>query len=216
MRQDINNSGDGVLHGQLLKNNGFQGEDPGLAGWGSVGEATVSQDTDNPLTTAIVSTLAITSNSSGTVGASNSGYNGIRGKQSLLCCRIFHLILPVTADTFSNYFWVKGAYSGNITVSLVSNDSTVWGSTVVIVNSNSSAFSYYETTITATTATSGNNSWHFTFDADTATDGGLNLGLPQLFPTTFHDRVNGLNAEVANVLNDMGGSFLRFPGGNNL
>lgn len=111
---------------------------------------------------------------------------------------------------------MKGAYDGNVTVALVGSDGTVWGSTEVPVSSNSSNFSYYETTFQAISASSGNNSWQFTFDAATATEGGLNLGLPQLFPTTFNQRYNGLNHEVANVVNDMGGSFLRFPGGNNL
>ena len=92
----------------------------------------------------------------------------------------------------------------------------MYGSTNVTISSNSSAFSYYEASFQASAASSGNTSWHFTFDAATATDGSLNLGLPQLFPTTFHERHNGLNTEVANIVDDLKGSFLRFPGGNNL
>lgn len=126
------------------------------------------------------------------------------------------LTFAVTADQYQNYFWVKGNYDGNISVSLVGSEGTVYGSTGVPVNSNSTQFSYYETSFSAVAASSGNNSWHFTFDATKATDGVLNLGLPQLFPPTFNNRKNGLNAEVANVLNDAKGSFLRFPGGNNL
>ncbi|KAL1306356.1 hypothetical protein AAFC00_005070 [Neodothiora populina] len=197
--EDINHSGDGVLHGNLLQNNGFQGNSPNLTAWSAVGGAEIAQDSSNPLTDAITSTLSITG-TSGTIGASNAGYVSIR----------------VTPNEYANYFWVKGTYEGNITVSLVDSDDTVLGSTGVPVSSNSSAFSYYETSFSAVESTTGNSSWHFTFDAATATDGGLNLGLPQLFPPTFHNRKNGLNAEVAEVLDSAKGSFLRFPGGNNL
>lgn len=100
-------------------------------------------------------------------------------------------------------------------MSLVDLNQTVYGSTDVAICSNSSAFSYYETSFQASAASNANVSWQFTFDAAAAKDG-LNLGLPQLFAATFHNRKNGLNAEVANVVNDLKGSFLRFPGGNNL
>ena len=39
MFEDINNSGDGGIHGQLLQNNGFQGVNPGLKAWSAVGRA---------------------------------------------------------------------------------------------------------------------------------------------------------------------------------
>ncbi|GAB7349405.1 hypothetical protein MBLNU459_g8522t1 [Dothideomycetes sp. NU459] len=200
MFEDINHSGDGTLYGQLLQNNGFQGTNPGLTAWSPVGSARISQDTLSPLSSAIVSTLSIRASGSGTVGASNAGYSGIR----------------VIKDTYSNYFWVKGKYTGSVTVSIVGSDGTVYGSTSVSISSSSSTFTYYETTIKANGASGGGNSWHFTFDAAKATDGGLNLGLPQLFPTTFKQRYNGLNAEVGNAVNNIGGSFLRMPGGNNI
>lgn len=92
-------------------------------------------------------------------------------------------------DTYASYFWVKGTYSGDVTVALVASDGSVLASVNVPVTSNNTAFSYYTTSLTAADAApDGNNTWQFTFDAATATDGGLNLGLPQLFPTTFNKR----------------------------
>lgn len=84
--KDINHSGDGMLHGNLLQNNGFQGDSPGLTAWTAIGTANISQDTTSPLTDAITSTLAI-SGSIGTIGASNAGYDGIRGSVASIASR---------------------------------------------------------------------------------------------------------------------------------
>ncbi|THV96292.1 Arabinosidase A [Aureobasidium pullulans] len=203
MIEDISNSIDGGLYGQTLQNNGFQGDSPGLTAWTAVGSSTISQDNSSALSDALPSSLLIKSNgTSGTVGASNSGYGGIR-------------VLP---DHYGNYFYVKGSYNGNVTLSLVGSDGGVLASTHVSVNSNSSAFGYYETydMYAGTAAADGNNTWQFTFDASLATDGQLNLGLPQLFPTTYKGRFNGMNNEIATVIDEIGGKFLRLPGGNNL
>lgn len=81
--------------------------------------------------------------------------------------------------------------------------------------SNATSFSYYETSIKTTAAADSANTWQFTFDAASAPDG-LNLGLPQLYPTTFANRSNGLQPQIGQAMDDIGGSFLRFPGGNNL
>lgn len=84
MIEDISNSIDGGLYGQTLQNNGFQGDNPGLTAWSGVGGANISQDTSSPVSSALSSSLLIkTNNASGTVGASNSGYGGIRGEQRL-------------------------------------------------------------------------------------------------------------------------------------
>lgn len=80
MIEDISNSIDGGLYGQILQNNGFQGDNPGLTAWTAIGSSTISQDNSSALSDALPSSLLIKSNgTSGTVGASNSGYGGIRG-----------------------------------------------------------------------------------------------------------------------------------------
>ncbi|OKL61374.1 putative alpha-L-arabinofuranosidase A [Talaromyces atroroseus] len=203
MFEDINNSGDGGIHGQVLKNNGFQGDNPGLTAYAAVGNVTLSQDTSNPLSSAITSSLKVSvpSGATGFMGFANTGYNGV----------------PVLKATYANYFWMKGTYSGVITVRLVGSESDiVYASQNITVNSNSSAFSYYETSFSSAESPDGNNEWQLLFDAAEVAGSSLNFGLVQLFPPTYNDRYNGLRDDVASFMADIQPSFLRFPGGNNL
>ena len=55
MFEDINHSGDGGIHGQLLQNNGFQGTNPNNSAYAPVGSVQVRQDTRTPLSDAITS-----------------------------------------------------------------------------------------------------------------------------------------------------------------
>jgi alpha-N-arabinofuranosidase len=158
-----------------LKNNGFQGDSPGLVAYAAVGGATISQDTSNPLSTAIKSSLRVfvPSGASGQVGFSNAGYNGV----------------PVNADTYANYFFVKGTYSGTVTLQLVGSTSgIVYATHNITVASNSSAFTFVETSFTSNQSPDGNNVWSLTFDAAKVAGSSLNFALPQLFPVTYHAR----------------------------
>lgn len=94
MFEDINHSGDGALHGQLMQNNGFQGTNATLTAYGAAGDVTLFIDSANPLTTAITKSLKVSvpSGTTGHAGISKSGYWGI----------------PVNEDTYTSYFWVKG------------------------------------------------------------------------------------------------------------
>lgn len=78
--KDINHSGDGGIHGQMLMNNGFQGDAPGLTAYNAVGDATIAQDTANPVSDAILSSLSIKpkTGATGRVGAANQGYFGMK------------------------------------------------------------------------------------------------------------------------------------------
>ncbi|KAL2008439.1 hypothetical protein VTN00DRAFT_6633 [Thermoascus crustaceus] len=203
MFEDINHSGDGGIHAQLLRNNGFQGDNPGLTAYGPVGNVYLTVDTDNPLSTAITSSLKVSvpSGTTGKVGFLNEGYWGI----------------PVTGDTYSNYFWMKGDYKGTVTLQLVGVSSgTVYASKDLEVASTADNWTYYETSYGTTAAPDGNNVWQLLFDASEVAGSALYFDLVQLFPPTFHDRPNGLRPTIANALVDVQGSFLRFPGGNNL
>ncbi|TAQ87645.1 hypothetical protein B7494_g4034 [Chlorociboria aeruginascens] len=195
--------GDGGIHGQLLKNNGFQGNSPGLTAYAAIGAATLTVDTTNPLTSAITSSLKVSvpSGTTGQVGFSNSGYSGV----------------PVNTGTYANYFWIKGAYSGLITLQLVGNSSgTVYASQNVTVSSVASSFTYYETTYPSTQSPDGNNIWVLTFDGSKVAGSALYFDLVQLFPVTYNSRYNGIRDDVGTFLAQIEPSFLRFPGGNNL
>ncbi|OCL11008.1 glycoside hydrolase family 51 protein [Glonium stellatum] len=207
MIEDIDHSLDGGLHSQLLQNNGFQGDNPGLTAYAPVGNAVLSEDPSNPVSSAITRSLKITvpENTYGDVGFSNEGYWGI----------------VVTENTYNSSFWLKGSYSGDATVKLVGKTSSIeYASETIHVDSSSNSFSYFEVTLSTRTAPDGENLWVLVFDAEKVTGGSLNVGLIQLFAPTYNSslffRPNGLKPELAKPLEDVKASFLRFPGGNNL
>ncbi|TQB75004.1 hypothetical protein MPDQ_003800 [Monascus purpureus] len=195
--------GDGGIHGQLLKNNGFQGDNPGLAAYKAVGDTSLSQDTSNPLSSAITSSLKVSapSNATGSVGFANTGYAGV----------------PVLATQYTNSFWMKGKYSGTVTLRLVGTSSgNVYASHDITVASTDSKFTYYNTSFTSQASPDGNNEWQLLFDGSKVAGSSLNFALVQLFPPTFRSRPNGLRNDVASFVEALKPSFLRFPGGNNL
>ncbi|KAL7650490.1 hypothetical protein ACMYSQ_010272 [Aspergillus niger] len=203
MFEDINNSGDGGIHGQVLRNNGFQGDDPGLTAYSAVGNVTISQDTANPLSSAITSTLkvAVPSGATGYVGFANEGYDGV----------------PVLGTDYDNYFYMKGDYSGTVNLRLVGNSSgIIYADHNITVASTRSNFTYYETSFSSSVSADAHNVWQLRFDASKVAGSSLNFGLVQLFPPTYNSRYNGLRDDVASFLADIKPSFLRFPGGNNL
>lgn len=160
-------------------------------------------DSDNPLSDAIPYSLAVSvpEGTSGQVGFSNEGYWGI----------------TVNTDVYTSFFWIKGDYSGDVTIKLVGiSDGFEYASSTVPVTSDSSAYTYVETSFSSTQAPYGDNLWTLTFDGEATAGSTLHFDLVSLYPTSFNRRPNGLKPAIANVLNDMGGKFLRFPGGNNL
>lgn len=131
-------------------------------------------DTANPLSTAITRSLKVSvpSGTSGQVGFSNDGYLGV----------------PVNADIYANYFWVKGNYNGPVTLSLYGPSGKVYGTKTILISSNASAFSYYETTYTSTQSYESNNAWKLTFDGNLVAGSALYFDLVQLIPVTYHQR----------------------------
>ncbi|QIW96760.1 hypothetical protein AMS68_002278 [Peltaster fructicola] len=193
MFEDINNSGDGALYSQQLRNNGFQGDNPGLAPFDAVGAAKISQDNNTTIGTAKHPTVLVSFNqgATGQAGLSNGGYYGIR-------------------------VWLKGVYDGDAVVSLVSESGSILASSNIGVSSNAHRWSCYQAELhVSTAAPNGNNSWQITFDP-AKSNGHINVGFPLLYPPTYKDRVNGMDNEVANGIAALQPSFMRLPGGNNL
>jgi alpha-N-arabinofuranosidase len=123
----------------------------------------------------------------------------------------------VTAQEYVSYFFVNGAYSGTITLSLIGASSgVVYASENITVTSTASKFTSVETSFLSTQSPDGNNVWQLTFDGSQVAGGALWFSLVQLFPATYHARYNGIRLDVGNFLEDINPSFLRFPGGNNL
>jgi len=174
------------------------------------------------LSTAITRSLKVSvpAGATGQVGFANAGYLGV----------------PVNADTYANYFWVKGNYTGPVTLSLYGPSGKVYANKTLTITSNSNAFTYYETTYASTQSYESNNAWKLNFNASLVAGSALYFDLIQLFPITYHSRYapspkncssferhsltclryNGLRKDVATYLEQINPSFLRFPGGNNM
>ncbi|PWY70828.1 glycoside hydrolase [Aspergillus sclerotioniger CBS 115572] len=194
--------GDGGMHGQLLQNNGFQGDNPGLTAYKAIGDVDLMQDMRNPVSSAITSSLQVSlqPGAKGFVGFANTGYDGV----------------PVMNATYSCEFWMMGDYSGTIMLELAgSSNGKIYASHNMTVWSSWEKFTKHQTSFNSTASPDGDNEWRLLFNASQMS-GTLNFGLVQLFPPTYKSRANGLRNDVATFLEKIHPSFLRFPGGNNL
>lgn len=107
------------------------------------------------------------------VGFANGGYQGV----------------PVMNATYRCEFWMKGQYSGPVTLQLVGTASgTVYASHEVTTDSTWRRFTRYETVFNATAAPDGHNDFRLLFDGSKGPGMSLNFGLVQLFQPTYHGR----------------------------
>lgn len=80
-----------------------------------------------------------------------------------------------------------------MTLSLIGPSGTVYANKTLAIDSNSSAFTYYETSLTSTQSYESNNVWNLTFDAGKVAGSALNFDLVSLYPTTYKSR-SAMNA----------------------
>jgi alpha-N-arabinofuranosidase len=156
-----------VIHTQRLRNNGFQGSDPGLEAYEPVGDVELSVDTENPLSDAIPNSLGVSvQGDEGEVGFSNYGYWGIQ----------------LGWGNFTTGFYMKGDYQGPVSIQVVGNvENTIHANVSLYVDSSASEFRYFETTIPTHSINSGTNRWQLTFDASRAAGETFYFDLIQLW-----------------------------------
>lgn len=155
--QDINNSGDGGLYAELIRNRAFQiseGFPATLDAWHPINGAELSlKNLSVPLSDVLVTSMNVaTPSEEGEVGFFNDGYWGMDVKAS---------------KTYSGSFWVKGAYSGQFTASLQSNTTgETFGTVNITSQSTADEWTEHEFELTPSNdAPSSNNSFALTFDA---------------------------------------------------
>lgn len=206
MFEDINNSGDGGIYAELIRNRAFQGSsvfpatvDP----WTAVGGANLTlQNTSVPLSSALPTSLHVTAPSSAkgkTIGIENPGWWGI----------------AVEEQKYTGSFHTLGKYSGTIAAKLRSNiTGTVFATTKVHVESNSRSWTGHTFNLHPSKSASNSNN---TLILEWTSQGeSLNFNLISLFPPTYNNRRNGNRIELMQALKDLNPSFFRIPGGNNL
>ncbi|OTA76960.1 glycoside hydrolase family 51 protein [Hypoxylon sp. CO27-5] len=208
LHEDINNSGDGGLYAELIRNRAFQISErfpATLDGWHPVNGAKLSlKNLSTPLSNVLVTSMNVaTTITQGTVGVRNDGYWGINVKAN---------------NKYAGSFWVKGSYSGRFTASLQSiTTNEIFGS--VEVESQSSPDQWIEHIFELTPlkdAPNSNNTFLLTFDASGAEEGSLDFNLISLFPPTYKGRKNGMRIDLAEALEQIHPTLSRIPGGNML
>lgn len=201
--QDINNSGDGGLYAELVRNRAFQyGEKfpVSLDGYSAVNGAELTiKELDTPLSEALPASMNVAAgNSSGVIGFANDGYWGI----------------SVTQQKYTGSFWVRGAYEGSFTASLQSAlTDEVYGSVEIESKAVSDEWVEHELELTPEVdAPDVNNTFAITFDSEGAADGSLDFNLISLFPPTYKDRKNGMRLDIAEALVGMHPVWILPPG----
>lgn len=204
MYEDINHSGDGGIYAELIANRAFQGSDefpPSLQYWSSLGGAQLTLDNASMPLGALPNSVNVSpGNSTGTIGISNSGWWGI----------------SVRPQKYIGSFWVLGDYAGKFTVKLQSDlTSDVWATIDLPASCNRKKWTQYKFELEPTVAAPNSNNT-FSINFVPSRHGTLNFNLISLFPPTYNNRPNGNRPELMSALKELGGSFFRIPGGNNL
>ncbi|KAI1454587.1 glycoside hydrolase family 51 protein [Annulohypoxylon moriforme] len=208
LHEDINNSGDGGLYAELIRNRAFQSSEgfpATLDAWHPVNDTRLSlRNLSTPLSNVLVTSMNVaTTTKRDKVGFRNDGYWGMDIK---------------AGKKYSGSFWVRGAYSGRFTASLQSN---VTGDTfgTVSIPSQSSREQWVEHSFDITPskdAPNSNNTFVLTFDASGMGNDSLDFNLISLFPPTYNGRKNGMRSDIAEALKQLHPTLFRFPGGNML
>ncbi|KAI1772567.1 glycoside hydrolase family 51 protein [Hypoxylon cercidicola] len=208
LHEDINNSGDGGLYAELIRNRAFQiseGFPATLDAWYPINGAELSlKNLSTPLSDVLTTSMNVAASpEQGEVGFLNDGYWGMDVKAS---------------KTYSGSFWVKGAYSGQFTASLQSNvTGEMYGTAKIASQSTADQWTEHEFELTPSKdAPSSNNSFALTFDASGIGEGSLDFNLISLFPPTFKGRKNGMRTDIAEALEQFHPTLFRIPGGNML
>ncbi|KAL1724264.1 glycoside hydrolase superfamily [Schizophyllum commune] len=201
------------MEASTLNNRAFQkvtpGSDNSLTAWGTVGSANISVIADDqPVSSSLPNSLelVIPDGATGAVGFSNEGYWGIKVTES-------------TTYNASFYYKVtqESNFSGDATIALQSSSGDVIASATIPVSGSQTEWTQVAAELTpSSSAGDVNNVFTVTLDGAAAAGLTFDFALFSLFPPTFKDRPNGLRPDIAQALVDMGPSFFRLPGGNNL
>ncbi|KAA1476576.1 alfa-L-arabinofuranosidase precursor [Dentipellis sp. KUC8613] len=205
-------SGDGGLYGELLQNRAFQKVTPNtaaaLAAWHPI-NANIAVVADSmPLSSALPNALQVTvpSGASGQVGVGNEGFWGINVNASW----------TYEASLFFRFPDALPSTSPSLNFSLTSTTGTVFASKAVTIKPSASWTQVNVTLKPTRSAPSTANNFTVTFDGAALAGSTVNFALISLFPPTFKSQKNGMRADIAEALEELGPSFFRFPGGNNL
>ncbi|KAI0826549.1 glycoside hydrolase family 51 protein [Trametes gibbosa] len=205
--------GDGGLYAELLQNRAFQQVSPNtaaaLAAWHPISNSRLAVIADpSPVSNALPNSLqfSVPSGSTGRVGFTNEGFWGIKVDASW----------TYKASLFFR-FPTSSSFSGALTVGLQTNGGTVLAQNSTQIRGTTTKWTQVSLELHPTaSAADVSNSFFVTIDGAAGAGQTINFAMFSLFPPTFKNRANGIRIDLAETLAEMGPSFFRFPGGNNL
>lgn len=191
--EEINHAGDGGLYAELIRNRSFEDNATLPDGWTASENSKLEVVTDNLMNTAQGKAARWTMSTQG-ASIGNTGFWGIN---------------IVKGQTYRLTFWTRSSstYKSTLTARLLNQQGNCIGETPVQVNIGQE-WSKVTADITAT-GTDGKG----TFSLKAARTGTLYLDMVSLFPPTYKNRPNGCRTDLAEKLEAMRPSFVRFPGG---
>lgn len=209
----VQHSGDGGLYAELLQNRAFQQVQPNNASslypWAPVDGAQLTVVADPvPVSNALPNSLkfVVPSDSSGSVGFSNTGYWGIKIDSAWTYNASLYYRFPSAS-----------AFSGILTLGLNSSSGTILASNSTTISGAQTTWKQVFLTLHPTASASDNNNTFFvTVDGAAAAGETINFAMFSLFPPTYKDQPNGMRIDISETLAAMKPAFFRFPGGNNL
>jgi alpha-L-arabinofuranosidase len=205
--EEINRAGEGGLYGEMIQNRSFE-DDRGnndaqpqhWPGWSLVADkgakVAAALDNSNPLNPQNPNSLRleISKTEGGRAGVANEGFRGIAVRQD-------------TQYALSLYARSAGGLHGSLAVSIEDKSGKVFAAAKI--DGVGPEWKRFATTLTATdTTTTGR------LVISTESTGTLWLDSVSLFDkATWKGRPNGLRTDLADMLDQMKPSFVRFPGG---
>jgi alpha-L-arabinofuranosidase len=201
--EDINYAADGGLYAELVRNRSFEflpvdnSSYNGLTGWTTSGSGTAAAVNDSArLNDRNRTYLRLRPAGSGAFGVVNAGYNsGIAVRKG---------------ELYDFSVWARSDVAGGtpLTIGLQTADGTALAATKTVTVRGDS-WTKYTATLPATTTSDAGRLSVLATGAGT-----IRLDMVSLFPRhTFHDRTNGLRADLAEKIAALHPGFLRFPGG---
>lgn len=198
--EDINYGGDGGLYAELVQNRSFEHAE-NLFAWGTVnrgGEGEVTIETTEPLNAKNLRYARLTVRNAGKgFGLANYGFGGVAlksGENYLVSLRVRGSVQPAT---------------GMPVLQVVLEDDTGRALGAAKFDAVPTNWTKLEGTIKATGPAA-----HGRIVVLVGAAGRVDVDVVSLFPEhTFHDRRNGVRADLAQMLVDLKPAFMRFPGG---
>ncbi len=208
MTEEINYSYEGGLYGELIRNRSFKANPTNPVYWKAVGGARISLDTNQPLNTALGTSLKMelgSATAEGRSGFENQGYWGI----------------PVRPHTTyrASFYARANEFFGPLRISLESADGkTLFASKKI--SRLTKEWKEYEATLTTKDVPTSKQT-RLVVSIDSPKDASRNSGIVwfqqvSLFGPTYNKRDNGNRPDLMQLMADMKPKFLRFPGGNYL